>query len=186
MSCRTLVHCAGAVVIWASSVVATAQDHPAKFAIAEGKFELTAPKTWVRKQPRTRIVEQEFAIPAAEGDKIDGRLTVMGAGGSIEANIDRWFGQFSQPDGSSTRERAKIKQIKVAGQDVHLVEISGNFRDQRGPAAPAVERPNFRMLAAIISTNGNGNYFVKLYGPNQTIAENERAFVEMIEGLKQN
>src|SRR5450432_3402808 len=49
------------------------------------------------------MVEHEFAIPASKGDSADGRLTVMAAGGGIDANIDRWYGQFTQPDGASTR-----------------------------------------------------------------------------------
>ena len=129
------------------------------------------------------IIEHEFAIPAAKGDAADGRMTVMGAGGGIEANIERWYGQFTQPDGGSTRERAKVKKIKAGGQDVHLVDISGTFKDQRGPAAPAAERPKYRMLAAIIVTQSLGNYFVKLYGPERTVADQEKAFVTMIEGL---
>src|SRR5574341_2055418 len=35
-----------------------------------------------------------------------------GQGGSVEANLDRWYGQFEQPDGSSTRERAKVSKSK--------------------------------------------------------------------------
>ena len=182
---RFLVCCASTSLLWAAAGLAQAQENPAQIDLGGGKFELKAPATWVRKQPQTRIVEHEFAIPAAEGDKTDGRLTVMGAGGSVEANIDRWYAQFTQPDGGSTRERAKVKQINAAGQDVHLVDVSGTFKDQRGPVAPAVERPKYRMLAAIVATKDQGNYFIKLYGPERTIADNEKAFVAMIEGLQQ-
>ncbi len=163
---------------------AAGQDDPATIVLGGGKLRLKAPAKWVRKQPQTQIVEHEFAIPAAEGDKTDGRLTIMGAGGGIEANIDRWYGQFTQPDGANTRDRAKVKKIKVAGQEVHLVDISGTFKDQRGPVAPAVERPKYRMLAAIIVTQGQGSYFVKFYGPERTVTENEKAFVTMIDGLE--
>jgi hypothetical protein len=107
----------------------------------------------------------------------------MGAGGGVEANVERWYGQFTQPDGGSTRERAKVTKKKLAGHDVHLVDISGTYRDQRGPMAPAVERPNYRMLAAIVETDTLGTYYIKLYGPKQTIADNEKAFAAMIEGL---
>jgi hypothetical protein len=182
---RFFVCCAGASLLWATASLAVAQENPSLIDLAGGKFALKAPATWVRKQPQTRIVEHEFAIPAVEGDKAEGRLTVMGAGGSVEANIDRWYAQFSQPDGGSTRERAQVTQIKAAGQDVHLVDVSGTFKDQRGPVAPAVERPKYRMLAAIIATKDQGNYFIKLYGPERTIADNEKAFVAMIEGLQQ-
>ena len=152
--------------------------------LAGGKAAIEAPADWTRKQPQTPIVEHEFAVPASEGDKTDGRVTVMGAGGGIEANIDRWYGQFTQPDGGSTRDRAKVKKIKVAGEEVHLVDMSGTFKDQRGPVAPAVERPKYRMLAAIIAAGPQGNYFVKFYGPQQTVADHEKAFLTMIEGLE--
>jgi hypothetical protein len=165
--------------------VCAAQQNPAEIDLAGGKLILKAPATWVRKAPQTRIVEHEFSIPAVDGDGADGRLTVMGAGGSVAANVDRWYAQFSQPDGGSTRDRAKVKKFAAAGRDVHLVDLSGTFKDQRGPMAPAVERPDYRMLAAIVETKDAGNYFIKFYGPKRTVGENEKAFVEMIEGLKQ-
>ena len=68
---------------------------------------------------------------------------------------------------------------------MHLVDVSGTFKDQRGPAAPAVERPKYRMLAAIVATKSLGTYFIKFYGPEHTVADNEKAFLTMIEGLEQ-
>jgi len=180
-----LLRCAGLLLWLGTATFAAAQEDPAKMKLAGGKLEMTAPAKWQRKQPRTRIVEHEFAIGASKGDSADGRLTVMGAGGGVQANIDRWFGQFTQPDGGSTRERAKVKKTQVGGQDIHLVDISGTFRDQRGPVAPAVERPKYRMLAAIIETKSAGDYFIKFYGPQQTVADNEKAFLEMIDSLEQ-
>ncbi len=148
-----------------------------------GGFVMTAPANWEKKQPRVRIIEHEFAVPATEGDETDGRVTVMMAGGSIEANLDRWYGQFKQPDGSSSAEAAQIDEREIAGQDVHLVDISGTYLDRRGPMAPAVERTDYRMLAAIVATRG-GNYYIKFYGPQKTVADNAEAFEEMIDGLK--
>ncbi len=184
MSANTLARWGCLLTLSFATAYAEAQENPATMILAGGKLQLKAPASWIRKKPQTMIVEHEFAIPAAEGDKADGRLTVMAAGGGIEANIERWYGQFTQPDGGSTRERAKVKKIKVAGEEVHLVDISGTFRDQRGPAAPAVEQPKYRMLAAIIATKGSGNYFIKFYGPERTVAGQEKAFLTMIEGLE--
>jgi len=150
--------------------------------IADGKLELTAPGTWNRREPKISIVEHEFAIPAAEGDKVDGRMTIMASGGSIEDNIDRWVGQFSQPDGRSTKDKAKVKRREIAGMKVHLVDLSGTFKDQRVPFAPAIERA--RMLAAIVETTNGGNYFFKFYGPERTVAANEKEFNTMLEGIK--
>jgi hypothetical protein len=111
----------------------------------------------------------------------------MGAGGSVDANIDRWFAQFSQPDGSSTKDKAKVEKMKVAGETVHFVDASGTYKDQRGgPFAqqPTVERENYRMLAAIVTTKENGNFFIKFYGPAKTVAANKAAFLAMIESLE--
>lgn len=162
---------------------AAAQDAQT-LAIAGGKLVFKAPSGWTRKQPATSIVEHELAIPASRPDTTDGRLTVMAAGGGVQANIDRWLGQFTQPDGAATRDRAKIRKINVAGEEVHLVDVSGTYKDQAGPMAPAVERPGYRMLGAIIATGNLGEYFVKFYGPQRTIGDHERAFVTMIEGLE--
>jgi hypothetical protein len=167
-----------------SSGAARGQEKAATMALAGGKLSLKAPADWVAKPPQSPIIEYEYSIPAVKGDSNDGRLTVMAAGGGVDANIERWYGQFTQPDGGSTRDRAKIKKFSVAGEDVHLVDLSGTYKDQRGPAAPAVERPKYRMLAAIIATKNAGNYFIKLYGPERTVTEQEAAFVKMVEGLE--
>ena len=179
---KSLLTCA--CVFSLSALTAMAQENKANLPLAGGKLELTAPANWERVQPRTRIVEHEFAVPAAEGDAAGGRLTVMAAGGGVDANLKRWYDQFTQPDGTSTEKRAKLTKKNLAGQEIHLVDIWGTFRDQRGPMAPAVERPKYRLLGAIIATRSMGDYFIKLTGPERTIAENEQAFLEMIESLQ--
>jgi hypothetical protein len=152
--------------------------------LADGKVTLQAPKAWEKKAPKTRIVDFEFAAPAAEGDDTPARVTVMGAGGSVEANIERWIGQFSQPDGRNSKDRTKTEKLEIAGQAVHLVDLSGQFKDQPGPFAPAVVRDDYRMIGAIIATDKLGQYFIKMYGPKDTVEKHAPAFREMLETLK--
>ena len=179
---RRLVLGACALVV-ATQGAARAQEKAQQSKTIElGDFKVTAPAEWKQQQHKSQILSHEFAAPAAEGDKIDGRLTVMQAGGSIDANIDRWYGQFTQPDGGDTKERAKVQKRVIAGQDVHVVDISGTYKDQAGPFAPAVERPKYRMLAAIVATE-KGNFFLKFYGPERTMAKHEKAFTQMIDSL---
>ena len=144
--------------------------------LAEGKLIIRVADSWKRVKPRVRIIDHEFSIPAVEGDSQAGRMTVMGAGGSIDANVARWMGQFTQPDGKNTAARTKLEKKTIAGQEVHFVDISGTFDDKRGPFAPGVKRSKYRMLSAIILTKKRGNYFVKCYGPEKTMAKNEKAF----------
>jgi hypothetical protein len=165
--------------------VGVAAESERSISLADGKLQLTAPESWERKKPSSNIIEFEFAVPAAKGDENAGRVTIMGAGGSVEANIDRWVGQFTQPDGSDTKKAAKIEQKKIGGQEVHLVDISGTYKDQRGPFAggPVVERKGYRMLSAIVVTKEAGNYFVKFYGPEKTVGDNREKFDQMIDSL---
>jgi hypothetical protein len=168
------------------AAVASAADdkNDSTFAIGEGRYTLPVPAGWERKPPKTKIVEHEFAVPAAEGDEMPGRVTVMAAGGSVEDNINRWCGQFTQPDGSDTKDKAKVKTSTIAGAEVRTVDLSGTYNDAPPFAGRGIQRENYRMLAAIISTKDAGNYFIKLYGPSKTISGQEAAFAKMVEGLQ--
>ena len=174
-----------------NATLAIAENKPAAgdrtVAVAEGKLTFTTPEGWEKKEPKIRIIEAELHAPAAKGDEAPGRLTVMGAGGAIEANIDRWVGQFEQPDGSDTKKQAKTEKLKVNGNTVHYVDIAGTYRDMvGGPFAggKTVLREDYRMLAAIVETDKAGNYFFKFYGPKATVAENEKAFRGLVDSLK--
>lgn len=157
----------------------------ATFTIADGAFSLAAPADWKRMPPKSRIVETEFEVPGA-GEAAAGRMTVMGAGGTVAANIDRWCGQFSQPDGSNTKDKTATKKLTLAGCGVTIVDIPGTYKDMPGgpfAGGEAIDRPNYRMLAAIIETPDAGNYFLKFYGPAASVAQHADGFRKMIEGL---
>jgi hypothetical protein len=156
------------------------------FAIAGGTMSLEAPAGWKRVQPKSGIVETEFAIPSAGEGVQAGRMTVMGAGGGVQANVDRWYGQFSQPDGSATKDKASTKTLKVAGSTVTIVDISGTYKDMPGgpfAGGKVIDRPDYRMLAAIIETPDAGSHFIKFYGPATTVAKEADGFRKMVEGM---
>ena len=105
---------------------------------ARGTLTLEVPSGWQRKAA-IRIIEHEFSAPPADGDESAGRLTMMSAGGSVKANIDRWRSQFAAPDA----QKALVKTKEVRGMKVHLVDLKGTYNDRRGPFAPAVARDNY-------------------------------------------
>jgi len=155
------------------------------FTVGEGKLELTAPGNWTKKEPASRIIEVEFAVPPSKGDETPGRLTAMGAGGSVESNIDRWIGQFVGEGGGAAKP--KRDKATVGGADIEIVDLSGTYKDSPGgpfAGGKTINRDNYRMLGAIIQTKDRGNYFLKLYGPKATIDENEKGFQELVKSLK--
>jgi hypothetical protein len=195
-----VAHALSAVVVLAAFVAASpasgqavVADEARAFSIAGGTLLLEAPDSWKRVQPKVNIIEAEFAIPSGD-DLPPGRMTVMGAGGSVQANLDRWYGQFSQPDGSATKDKATSKTLKLAGCNVTVIDVSGTYKDMPGgPMAGgrSIDRPDYRMLAAIVEIPGAGGaadgqterHFIKFYGPSATVAKSADGFRKMIEGM---
>ena len=148
----------------------------------DGKLDIepvhfTVPKAWIPK-PHSQMLLAEFAIPKAEGDQQDGRLTVSQAGGTLDDNINRWKGQFSKK-----LDKEEQKTIDVGGVKVTLLDFSGTFDDSRGMMGPTVTRPDYRLLGAIFENDGRLN-FIKCYGPAKTIAARADEIKEFIKSLK--
>lgn len=145
---------------------------------------LTIPEGWKESPARSRIIEHEFTVPAPEGesDVAAARVTMMTAGGDVEANIERWKGQFT---GDAP---AKVEEIDVAGQKVHLVQLEGSFKETMGggpfAGGKTVVRDDYGMLGAIIVADSGRKYFIKMTGPKQTIEANQKAFHTMIKGIQ--
>jgi hypothetical protein len=138
---------------------------------------LAVPKLWVRKAANP-MLKAEYAVPKADGDKMDGRLTVSQAGGSLEDNLNRWKGQFSKLD------KEHQDTVDVGGIKVTLVDFSGTYEDSRGPMmGPAVSRPDYRLLGGIFEADGRLN-FIKCYGPAKTITAQADEINGFIKSLK--
>jgi hypothetical protein len=128
-----------------------------------GGLSMSPPEGWTRKPTQSSFIQAEFVLPRTQGDDADGRLTLSVAGGSIEANIDRWKGQFGGGPEKSSREQIDANGIKIT-----CVDFSGEYNDQRGPSAPAAKQSGYRMIVAIIPVNGQ-LHFVKGVGPQKTM-----------------
>jgi hypothetical protein len=164
---------------------APAADESQTLSLADGKITIVAPAGWTKKMPATNIVQYEFAIPKAQGDQADGRVTVMGAGGSIEANIDRWVSQFETADGKPLpKEAKKIEKTNIGGLEVHVVDLGGSYKDMTRPfGGQTTLQKDYRMIGAII-VSPHGNYFVKAYGPKKTMEPQREAINKMLETIK--
>jgi hypothetical protein len=165
------------LALLAPLAVSAAEQTPV-VSLAEGHIVLTAPAGWVRQEPRVRIIDAEFSVPAAEGDPADGRITIMAAGGSVQQNLDRWIGQFAQT------QRNQVDKVQIAGRELQRLDLVGTYKDQKTPFTPAVMRENYRMLGAIIPTDEHGNYFIKFYGPKATVTNHEEAFRKFLDSLQ--
>lgn len=161
-------------------------------------LQLAVPVAWKAVEPRNRLIEVELAIlPHADGedaaeaadtadeDAPRGRLTMMAAGGDVDANIRRWVGQFRLGRDADGKDAMHRDERKLRGAIAHVLDIAGTYFDSpEGPLGPKVERADYRMLGAIIEIDGAGKYFVKFYGPADIVEENREAFEEMLATLE--
>ncbi|QDV23788.1 hypothetical protein [Aureliella helgolandensis] len=170
------------------SARATAAE-PVTIALADGKLTLTAPAEWKKEQPKSRIVQYEFSAPAKEDkgkedEEAQARITIMGAGGSIDANIERWKGQFQD----APKDKTKVEKFEVGKNTVHWVDIQGSFKDTMGAppfaGVPPTIRKDYRMLGAIIVTENSGQYFIKMTGPNAVCEKLVEGFKKMLKELE--
>ena len=125
-----------------------------------------------------------YTIAAVAPDHHDGECGVYyfgsGQGGSVEANLDRWVGQFLQADGKPSRAAAKIEKRTVHGLAIATVDVSGAYTGMGGPMAhPGQPEPGYRLLGAIVE-GPQGSVFLKFTGPAQTVAHNLPAFDKML------
>lgn len=81
--------------------------------VVVGAVQLKAPEGWTRKQPRSQFIAAEFALPKAEGDELDGRLTVSLAGGSVADNVKRWRDQFGGKPEKDQQQEQEIAGLRV-------------------------------------------------------------------------
>ena len=115
----------------------------------------------------------EFTLPKTTGDAEDATLGIFffgGQGGNVEANLERWIGQMTQPDGRPSKQVAKTTKFTSRGLAITLVDLSGTYVAEVTPgSSERFNKPGFRLRAAVIETK-EGPYFVKLTGPEKTVA----------------
>jgi len=145
----------------------------------------TAPAGWTTQGPAP-MRAATYTIPPAPGDRAGGECAVYffgaGQGGSPEANIDRWNGQFTGSGG--TRVTGKIAKRTVHGLPMTTLDVAGAYSGMGGPMAGASRTvAGYRLLGAIVEAPG-GNVFIKMTGPAKTIAANQQKFELLLASLQ--
>jgi hypothetical protein len=136
-----------------------------------------APTRWSSAPNASAMRLATYRIPPAVGVTGDAELTVVRAGGSVDANLDRWLAQFT--DGSAPKRSSRT----VNGLSASLLEVSGTFLDG-GPAmnGARVTRPGYMLLGAVVETR-DGTYFFKLVGPAASVRAARPDFDAFVSGI---
>jgi hypothetical protein len=152
-----------------------------------GTLAFTAPAAWRSRPAASAMRVAEFVVPKAPGDPEDADVIVYyfgGGGGSADANVDRWIGQVQQPDGSSSRDKARRESQTINGLKVTTVDVSGTYvAEMRPGATERYNKPDFRVRAAVVETP-RGPYYIKMTGPAKTVTAAQSEFMKFLQSLR--
>lgn len=153
--------------------------------VALGPFSMTVPSGWAENPSTSSMRAAQFTLPAAAGG--DAEVIVYHFGetgaGSVQANIDRWLGQFKQPDGKPSSEVAKVEKAQFAGQDASVVSVAGRYVAPATPGGTPQDKPDQALVAAIVPSP-KGPYYFRLIGSKAAVAAQESAFRQALASLK--
>ena len=156
-------------------------------AAQKSELKFRVPAGWVEEERTSSMRVAQYKLPKADGDKEDASLVVyyFGAnqGGSPQANIDRWVGQMQQADGSAAKD-AKEEHFETNGLKVTTVDVSGTYVAETAPGSGTFHNnAGYRLRAAVVETP-NGSYFVKLVGPEKTVAQWNESFQSYLKSFQ--
>jgi hypothetical protein len=154
--------------------------------LAAAGLSFSAPAGWRSTPSSSSMRVAQFTLPRADGDAVDAELVIYyfgGSGGSVDANIQRWIGQMQQPDGKPA-SNVKRDTAHVNGLTVTLIDVSGTYVAETAPgAATHHNNAGYRLRAGVVETP-SGPYYIKLTGPQKTVAKWEKAFADFIASMR--
>lgn len=163
-----------AAVLFSSSLHAA---DPVEFSVATFKFERPADWAWIT--PSSPMRKAELAPPGIDGG-VPAEVTFFyfgpDQGGSVDANIQRWVGQF-QGGAETTNAMQRVEQYGPT--KVTFVTASGTFNSGM-PGGPTTPLSEYSLLGAILEGT-QGNVFVKMTGPAAAVSAASESFETMIE-----
>jgi len=107
------------------------------------------------------------------------------SGGGVEANLQRWIGQITLPDGGDPAAQATRSKFTADGMPGHIVSVDGSYKSGGGrPMGGGGEiLPGYRLVGVVIE-GPQGSLFFKLTGPVGTAGAMEDDLLTMVKGAR--
>jgi hypothetical protein len=141
----------------------------------------TDPDGWQRSTEERPMRVATYRIPGPGAGDAELAVFYFGSGeaGGVEANIERWIGQFQGLDPKTVKRDKR----EVNGMVQHIVEVpTGTFSSGMGPG-PAGPHENTGLLAAILEAP-QGAHFFKMTGPRETVDGARKAFFMLLDSVE--
>jgi hypothetical protein len=154
----------------------------------KSSLKFTVPAGWIEEERTSSMRVAQYRLPKASPDTEDASLVLyyfgQGQGGSVTANLERWAGQIEQADGTVAKQTAKEGHFEANGLKFTTLDVSGKYVAETAPGSGSFNnKPGYRMLAAVVETP-SGSYFVKLVGPENTVAHWNESFLSYLRSFE--
>src|SRR6187551_3319581 len=107
---------------------------------AAAGIKFDSPAGWVSKAPSSSMRVADWTLPKVDGDKDDATVTLYyfgTTGGTVQANIDRWISQMTQPDGKPTKDLARTATMtSTSGLKISTFDVAGTYVAEKTPGSP--------------------------------------------------
>jgi hypothetical protein len=134
----------------------------------------TPPEGWTAVTPGNAMRLAEFEAGGAT-------VVLSTAGGSVDANIDRWLGQIVDQNGAPVGAESR-EDRPVAGLDATVIESYGAYLDGTGMGG-STRRENYGLIGAVVQTPGQLT-FIKMTGPADRVEAQRGAFTRLLDSMR--
>jgi hypothetical protein len=150
-------------------------EDPSTFEVGGLKF--TRPAEWKWVPVNSPMRKAQLQVPGADASKA-AEMTFfnfgLGGAGGVDANVQRWFKQFSgKPDAE------KKEALEVDGKTITIVTTEGTFASGMPGGAEVKPLENYALLGAIVEAP-EGLVFVKMTGPIETVKASREKFISFV------
>ena len=146
------------------------------------EYKTVVPPTWTSRTPASSMRLAEYATPATAAGMAEVVVYYFGKGqgGSVDANLERWKSQFSNPTGEPVQE--KRTQL-TSPFPITIAEYRGTYARGVGTGSAAEDaRPN-NLLIAVVAETPRGTLFFQCFGPIAAVEAQREAYLTFIKGL---
>jgi hypothetical protein len=177
MTSKTVI----AIVALATALSTTAN---AQSTVSLLDYRTNVPTGWTSRTPSSSSRLAEYVVPPAGGE--GGAEVVVyffgkTQGGNVQANLTRWKGQFSTPDGSPVPEA--ITRDSTGIFPITFAEYRGTYRRGIGAGSADSVKTGQALIAAIAETP-HGTMFIQLFGPSARVIAERETLMKFVRGLK--
>lgn len=160
------------IVLFAVFAAAAKAADPVEFSV--GSFTFARPEGWEWIAPTSPMRRAQLSVPGKDGGP-PAEVTFFhfgaGQGGSVQANVDRWFKQFSDGYTDARTEQA-------GNTTVTFVKAEGTFASGM-PGGPTTPVKEYALRGAILESP-SGDVYVKMTGPRAVVKQAAAALETMV------